>query len=142
MILYQLTCSDGHEFEAWFRDAAGYDEQCEAGAVECPLCGDTDVRKALMAPNLSPASKRDVPAEVRARQVARHILDAVDKISRHVEESCDYVGTDFAEEARRIHHGEADERGIYGEASDEESNELDDEGIEHQRIPWIPRRDN
>jgi hypothetical protein len=137
MILYQLKCSDGHEFEAWFKDSDSYGEQIDAGAITCPTCGDTDVTKAPMAPNIATRSAGD-----RANQVAREMREVAEGIRREVEENCDYVGDEFAEEARRIHHGESEERGIYGEATDEQSSELDDEGIEHHRIPWAPRRNS
>ena len=80
-------------------------------------------------------------AEKRAQQVAENILDAVDGISREIEENCEFVGDEFAEEAKRIHYGESEEREIYGGATDEEAEELDDEGIEYIRFPFIRRRD-
>ena len=74
-------------------------------------------------------------------KVAEKILDAVDGLRTEVEENCDYVGDEFAEEARRIEYGEAEERGIYGEATDDEAEELDEEGIKFFRLPF-PRRRN
>lgn len=89
-----------------------------------------------MAPAVSKSARRsDGAAEVRATEVAEQILQAVTKIRNKVEADCDYVGDQFAEEARRIHYGEADERGIYGEATIEEAMELDDEGIEIMALP-------
>ncbi|MEQ8196210.1 MAG: DUF1178 family protein, partial [Rhodospirillales bacterium] len=116
MILYQLVCSDGHEFEAWFRDSATYDKQSVCGDVACPFCGDTGVSKALTALHVSTKSSGN-SAEKRARELAAQILQAVDKGRQHVEENFDYVGDQFADEARRIHHGETEERDIYGEAT-------------------------
>lgn len=142
MIVYQLKCSGGHGFEAWFRDGATYETQRADGDVECPECGDIDVDKAPMAPNLAKSRSRGDAHEKRAREVAREILRTVEKLNREVEEKCDNVGDKFAEEARRIHHGEAEERGIYGEATDTEAMELDDDGIEFYRLPRFERRDN
>ncbi len=142
MILYQLKCSAGHEFEAWFRDGACFEEQCAAGAIECPFCGVAQVRKALMAPNLSTGAAKPATVEARAEDVARRILRAVNNLRDDVEENCDYVGDRFAEEARRIHYGEVGERGIYGEATPEETSDLDDEGIEFYHVLWPSRRDN
>ena len=79
--------------------------------------------------------------EKRAREVAEQILVAVSEIRDHLEANCDDVGDNFAEEARRIHHGEAEGRGIYGRATDEEAEDLDEEGIEFYRLPSI-RRDS
>lgn len=146
MIVYQLLCGNDHEFEAWFLDSATYQAQVEGGDIACPFCGDSNVGKAIMAPNIAPrrAGPKDADlgrAEVRAREVAEKILDAVGEIRRQVEANCDDVGDDFADEARRIHHGEAEERGIYGRATDDEVEELDEEGIEFYRLPQ-PRRDS
>lgn len=145
MILYQLRCSLGHEFEAWFKDSAAYDEQAAAGHVSCPTCGDASVCKAPMAPGVissKSATQTSRESEHRAQEVAQQILQAVNKLREHVEENCDYVGDQFADEARRIHAGKAEERGIYGEASDEETEELQEEGIDVFRLPGAPRRDN
>ncbi len=152
MILYQLRCFDGHEFEAWFKNSSAYDTQAAGGDVSCPYCASSDVTKAIMAPNITPSrSKAIAPAgdqnigqkaEERALEVAEKILEAVDTLRTEVETNFDNVGDQFANEARRIHYGEADERGIYGEASDQESTDLDDEGIDVYRLPGRPRRTN
>lgn len=149
MIVYQLRCSNGHEFEAWFLDSATYDQQARDGDVACPRCGDVHVCKAVMAPNIAPARKRQPAtpeendrAERRAREVAERILEAVGNIRGHVEKNFDDVGDQFAEEAKRIHYGEAEARGIYGNATDDEAEELDDEGIEFYRLPNVGRRNS
>ena len=145
MILYQLRCHQGHDFEAWFLNSAAYDSQSSSGDVTCPFCGTINVAKAPMAPNIATGGLktrgRSAAEEARAKKVAEKILDAVDGLRAEVEENCDYVGDEFAEEARRIEYGEAEERGIFGEATDDEAEELDDEGIEFFRLPF-PRRRN
>ncbi len=146
MITYQLICSSGHEFEAWFQNSTGYDEQQKAGDISCPICGDINVSKAVMAPALSrkgnsrPSKPMPDSHEQRASEVAREVLDAIEKVREHVAQNCDYVGNDFADEARRIHYGETEERGIYGEATDQDNQELVEEGIEVFRLPVVPRR--
>lgn len=143
MIRYRLICSQDHEFDAWFRDGAGYDRQIKRQQVSCPHCGDVDVAKAIMAPGISKSANSDQFAEAKAHEVARRILTAVGKLRDNVEQDCDYVGDQFADEARAIHYGDAEERGIYGEATDDETADLEDEGIEFFRIPGSPpRRDN
>lgn len=142
MILYQLRCADGHQFEAWFRDSLAFDSQNASGHVECPYCGGTHVRKAPMAPHLARGRNSDSASEARAREVAEQILRAVSNLRRHVEDNCDYVGDKFAEEARDIHYGETEERPIYGEASDDEVQDLAEEGVEFHRLPGLPRRDS
>ncbi|MGE5268404.1 MAG: DUF1178 family protein [Thiohalocapsa sp.] len=135
MIHFSLRCSEGHEFEGWFRDNDGFAAQQQAGEIACPDCGGTSVEKALMAPNIAP-SRGKRPPITSARMRA-----ALVELRRQVETHCDYVGERFAEEARKIHYGEADPHGIYGEATDEQSRELADEGIECGRIPWISPSD-
>jgi hypothetical protein len=106
MILYDLRCSQGHQFEAWFKDSGTYDKQAKRGDIECPVCSDTAVEKAIMAPRLSSSTRKkglehDMPKplerrnherrggkeEGRASEVAREILDAVGKVQKHVEEN-------------------------------------------------------
>jgi len=148
MILYQLKCSGGHEFEAWFKDSGTYTAQAADGDIACPYCSDVHVSKAIMAPNISPSRSKaiaavvETDAEVRAQEVAEKILEAVDTLRAEVEANFDNVGDQFASEARRIHYGEADERGIFGEATDREAIELDEEGVEVYRLPGRPRRSN
>ncbi len=135
MILFSLRCAQGHEFEAWFRDGESFVAQNDAGEIACPDCGDQKVEKAIMAPRLG----RSREEAARAGQEMRKMLV---ELRRKVEANCDYVGDRFAEEARRIHYGESERHGIYGEASDEESRALSAEGIEFGRIPWIPPTDS
>jgi len=130
MIRFALRCASGHEFEAWFRNGEGYEAQQTAGEIACPECGDTHVEKALMAPSIGRSREAAPisPAQLRSALV---------ELRRQVESHCDYVGQQFAEEARRIHYGESDPRGIYGEATADESRELAEEGIKFGRIPWV-----
>jgi hypothetical protein len=134
MILFALRCADGHEFDGWFRDGDSFEAQQKAGEIACPECGDCHVEKAVMAPNIGRSHNRPLmsPAQMRAALV---------ELRRQVETNCDYVGPRFAEEARKIHYGEADAHGIYGEATAKESRELKDEGISFGRIPWVPTSD-
>ena len=131
MILFALRCAADHEFEGWFRDGATFDRQSAGSKISCPHCGDTSVSKAPMAPRVT--RSRAVEATPSPAQLRK----ALQELRRHVETNCDYVGERFAEEARRIHYGEADPHGIYGEASRDESQALTEEGIEFGRIPWI-----
>jgi hypothetical protein len=134
MIRFTLRCADGHEFEGWFRDGDAFDAQQKDGEIACPECGDTRVEKAVMAPRIGHSRNRMPmsPAQMRAALV---------ELRRQVETHCDYVGPRFAEEARKIHYGEVDRRGIYGEATVEESRKLTDEGISFGKIPWVPTSD-
>ena len=134
MIRFSLRCASEHEFEAWFRNGEGYEAQQKAGEIACPECGDTHVEKALMAPSIGRSRE---PAPISPAQLRSALVE----LRHQVENHCDYVGPQFAEEARRIHYGESDPRGIYGEASAEESRELVEEGIKFGRIPWVQTSD-
>jgi hypothetical protein len=136
MILFELRCADGHHFEGWFRDNAAYDAQSAAGEIACPVCGSAQVSKAIMAPRLNKSTGQALDAQGAAREMRRMLSE----LKRKVEQSCDYVGDQFPEEARKIHYGDIEERPIYGEATAEQAQELADEGIAVQPIPWI--RDN
>lgn len=136
MILFTLRCARGHEFEGWFRDGDGFEAQQKAGEIACPECGETSVDKAVMAPRLG--RSREASPPISSAQFRAALLE----LRRQVEVNCDYVGSQFAEEARRIHYGEIDPHGIYGEATEEESRELSDEGIKFGRIPWISPTDS
>ena len=161
MIHYRLRCEAAHEFESWFANAAGFDRQAQAGMVECPVCGDTRVSRALMTPAVPrkgrAAKRAEVPTELEAPPpvpapspspeklaagpMPAQMVALLQRMRGEIEKNCDYVGDGFAEEARRIHYGEAETRGIYGEATEAEREALSDEGIEVGRIPWMPRAD-
>ena len=134
MILFDLRCKDGHAFEAWFRDSAAYEDQVAAGDLACPVCGSAEVSKALMAPAVNARPKVDAAQAAEAMRLWR-------KVQNHIEKNFDHVGPRFAEEARKIHHGEAEKRSIYGEATKTEAKELRDEGIEVSQLPWLRRHD-
>jgi hypothetical protein len=138
MIVYDLKCNKSHVFEAWFRDSGTYDKQAAAGKVVCPECGSKKVSKAPMAPNVARVQS---PTNTEQRQQAAEAMQMLRQMREHVEKNSDYVGEKFAEEARKIHHGETKARSIYGEASKEEAEELADEGVEFGIIPWVPRTD-
>jgi len=157
MIHYELSCKGGHAFDGWFKDSASFDRQARAGMLECPICGASDVSRAMMAPAVKKRRARR-PAEVPAPQLpavqapavpvavdeARmpdQVRAALQRLRSEVERNCEYVGPSFAEEARRMHRGESERRGIYGETTPEQAETLADEGIDVARIPWVPRAD-
>jgi len=152
MIVYNLKCRKDHLFEAWFRDSSAYDEQATAGVLSCPFCGSRKVEKALMAPRLSKGAAKveeaaPVPVAASEKAVmeteqAGQMMKALAEVRRKIEENFDHVGPAFAEEARKIHYGEADPRNIYGETSDEDAEALREEGVSFGRIPWAPRQDS
>jgi hypothetical protein len=129
MIKYDLRCDNGDEFEAWFGSIADYDKQAEAGLVECPHCGSKHVTKAPMAPAVQTSRKKSARSE---RAVA---MAMAAKVREHIRDNFDYVGDKFADEARKMHAGESEERAIWGEATPEEAQELAEEGIPASPLP-------
>ncbi len=158
MIVFDLKCSQAHVFEVWFRSSDDYEEQKEAQAIVCPFCSDTDVSKAIMAPNISVGGSTEhhhdeEPAPgpgaasggghmMASREQALEVRQVLEKLRTHVEQNCENVGQKFAEEARKIHYGEAEERGIYGEATPDETRALNEEGIDICPLPFATRRDS
>ncbi len=142
MILFDVKCAKGHVFEAWFRDSTTADRQMVGRKLACPSCGNTKTAKAPMAPRIG--KKGDKPTSPPAEMAAMSgkIRKELTELRAKVEANCDYVGEKFAEEARKIHYGETDPRGIYGETSKDEAHELAEEGVEFARIPWLPRHDS
>jgi hypothetical protein len=156
MILYELNCDRQHSFEAWFKDGATADRQLKRKTVECPSCGSVKVAKALMAPRVGkkgnsreiasveaaavPSAPAPMPAP-KAAMIPAELRQALLEVRKQIEANADYVGDKFAEEARKIHEGESEARGIYGEATDAEHEDLLEDGIEVTRIPWVNRGD-
>ncbi len=162
MIHYRVRCSHDHEFDGWYKDSAAFDRLAKRGLVECPTCGDTKVGRALMAPAVASREALPVPLPLPAATppaatpapkppaapmamtggaIPDQMRAMLQRMRAEVEKHCDYVGPEFADEARRIHRGESEQRGIYGETTPEQAEALTDEGIEFSRIPWVPRAD-
>lgn len=154
MIHYQLRCGRSHSFDGWFSDSTSFEKQARRGLIECPECGGTDVERALMTPAVAtrratqpvesetkPAAEPAPAAAAPSPPIPAKMMAVLQKLRAEVEKNCDYVGPDFADQARAMHRGDVEHRGIYGEASDEEAESLIEEGIEVGRIPWVPRSD-
>lgn len=139
MIRYQLLCAQDHEFDAWFSGSAGFDQQVAQSEILCPECGTSDVRKGLMTPSVATSRMKRSGRKEKARQVAMETVgQAMRALKTKVESECDDMGTGFAEEARKIHYGEAEERGIYGDATVAEAKELLEEGVDILPLPFTP----
>lgn len=136
MIKYTLVCKNDHSFEGWFSSSSDYDEQRKKRLVDCPYCGSADVDKGIMAPAVSTSRKKDAVAKKHAAQMAM-MNAAADKIRQDIAEKVDYVGENFADEARAIHYGEKPDRAIYGAASMKQASDLIDEGVPVTPLPDI-----
>jgi hypothetical protein len=161
MIKYQLICDQNHEFEGWFQASAAFDAQAESGLLRCPLCDSDQVKRALMTPNLASPKRRKAieppladlapkpanptlaqqlapPTESEQVQVFGAALAKLRQLQQKITKDCRDVGDNFAEEARKIHYGEAEVDGIYGRTTHEEREALEDEGIDVLDMPWLP----
>ncbi|OYR20615.1 DUF1178 family protein [Brucella thiophenivorans] len=141
MIRFSLHCDHGHEFEGWFRDNADFDRQSERRLVSCPVCNSPEIQKSLMAPAVSTSRSKEQVA-IAMDQAQKQVLEQMRELSRKVRENADYVGDQFAEEARKIHFGETEARGIYGEASKEDVHSLIEDGVEVMPLPVFPEDKN
>ena len=141
MIRFSLSCDHDHEFEAWFRSNDDFDRQKKRGLVDCPTCGSTKVQKALMAPAVSTGRKREKIA-LAMNDMQKKAMAEMKALSEKIRENADYVGDKFAEEARKIHFGETDARGIYGEATLDEAKSLAEDGVGFMPIPVFPEDHN
>lgn len=140
MIKYALACEHEHEFEGWFSASGDFDDQQARGLLDCPMCGSKSVRKAIMAPTVT-----GTKAQVRpdpTPQMQQMMKQAMGEMRRHVEENFDYVGDAFAAEARAIHEGRSEDRGIYGEASPTEVKALVEDGVRVAPLPPKPPEKN
>ncbi len=131
MIKFHLKCDQDHQFESWFQSGAAFDKLVAAKMVNCTACGSTGVSKMIMAPAISTSNSIAAPKQ------ADPDLSA---LKRKVEAHSEYVGGNFAAEAREIHEGTKPERSIYGEANLHEAKKLVDDGIPVMPLPFIPRK--
>ncbi len=149
MILYTLKCAKDHRFEAWFRNSEAYETQLAEGQVTCAVCGTSEVAKDVMAPALGKSAGKSAGKTAAVQEAAERPLSTpanpaeamLAEMRRHIEKTADYVGEEFASEARRIHEGESDERPIWGEATIADAKSLADDGIKVAPIPFMRRRD-
>ncbi len=138
MIKFTLACNDGHDFEGWFGNSEDFETQKSRGLVTCPYCGSPRVEKALMAPSVSTARGKEKIEVANVDKARRAMFAEIKELRDKITENSEDVGTRFPEEARKIHYGESEERGIYGEASHEEVKELVDEGVSIAPLPVLP----
>lgn len=161
MIKYQLICDQNHEFEGWFQASSAFNEQAAKGLLRCPLCDSDQVKRALMTPNLASPKRRsrgDLPiadsvptsenptppknahSSVKSEKMKEFgaAFAELRRLQQKITNECRDVGNNFAEEARKIHYGEVEAEGIYGQTTHEERDALEDEGIDVLDMPWLP----
>jgi hypothetical protein len=140
MIVFDLRCGGAHVFEAWFASSGAYEEQRQRGLLVCPVCGDSDVAKALMAPNLAAkGNARQVPAmmptaatpsaDAPPPEAIKAAMQAIAAMQAKMLEKSEWVGRAFVDRARAMHSGEADVAPIHGQATRAEAEALLEEGV-------------
>ena len=138
MIRFSLICDQDHDFDGWFSSSDDFDMQLKRGLVTCPSCNSPKVSKSLMAPSVSTSRRKEKMAVATANTAKREVLAEMRKLRDKITSNAENVGRKFPEEARKIHYGEAEERGIIGEANREEVEGLLDEGIAVAPVPVLP----
>lgn len=138
MIRYSLSCEKAHEFEGWFSESGDFDRQKSSGYLTCPVCGSGEVSKVLMAPAVSTARQKDATQALAVSEVQKQAFVKLKEAIREIRASSEDVGEKFPEEARKIHYGETEARGIIGQASPVEVKSLIEEGIEIAPLPVLP----
>lgn len=146
MIKYRLVCEHGHDFDSWFDSSAAYDKLEAAGLLACAVCGTEKVAKAIMAPRVK-ASREDTAASPPTSAPANPMQAAIaadpklreklKELRDYVQKTHAYVGDKFADEARKIHYGETEDKPIYGEATLAQAKELADEGVPVAPLPFV-----
>jgi hypothetical protein len=133
MIVFDLRCSGDHVFEAWFGSSAAYDDQRARGLLLCPICGDTDIGKAVMAPNVGAKGNSQVTpqgvADAPTPAVMKAAIQALAQAQASMLEKSEWVGRAFADKARAMHVGDIDSAPIHGQTTSAEAKALAEEGV-------------
>jgi hypothetical protein len=137
LIHYNLSCENSHAFEGWFSSSDDFARQAEGHLVTCPTCGSSSVTKQLMAPAVSTARKKEARQALVMDQAQKERIAKLQEMVKSIRENAEDVGERFPEEARKIHYGEADQRGLIGKATADEAIALLEEGIEIAPLPVI-----
>ena len=138
MIKYNLICKCKNSFESWFSSSIEFDSLCKKKLLKCIFCGSSSVKKTLMAPNLKSKSNRMLEKTKTEKKIQRQLVN----FRKYIEKNCKYVGENFTQEARSIYYDKKISKGIYGKATQEETSELLEEGIEVATIPWPDNTEN
>ena len=138
MIVFDLGCPNAHRFEGWFQSPEAFEQEREKGRIACPVCGSPDIRRLPSAIHLAraPATARET-SPVPVVNAHGDMAAIYQKILATLMANSEYVGKEFASEARKIHYMETTERSIRGEASAEEFEALREEGIEVLQLPVV-----
>ena len=140
MIKYNLKCKNKHEFESWFSDSKEFEKLKNSKIIECIFCKTKSIEKSIMSPRISnkDIDEKNITTDKDIKKVKNELL----KIQKFVEKNFKYVGDKFPKEVRNIYYDKKGEKNIYGNATQKETEELKEEGIEGATIPWVKKKDN
>ena len=140
MIKYNLKCKHKHEFESWFLDSKEFEKLKSKKMIECIFCKTKSIEKSIMAPNI--LSKEQKQKNQKSTKYIKKIQKDLLKMQNFVEKNFEYVGNNFPREVRNVYYDKRKNKNIYGKATPEETQELEEEGIELTAIPWIDNKKN
>jgi hypothetical protein len=141
MIKYNLECSCGETFESWFQNSSEYEKLLKKNLINCYVCGSSKtVKKSIMAPSIaiSKTSTTSKDSEQK-KEFLKNVKSKIRELNDYVAKNAEYVGDKFVSEVRSIHYDKKQKRNIYGNATLEETKELQEEGIDVATIPWVPK---
>jgi hypothetical protein len=143
MIKYNLECSCGETFESWFQNSNEYEKLLKKNLIDCYVCGRSKtVKKSIMAPSVATSKTSVVEKDVeQKKEFFKNVKSKIRELNDYVAKNAEYVGDKFVSEVRSIHYDKKKKRNIYGNATLEETKELQEEGIDVATIPWAPKED-
>ena len=138
MIKYLIKCHRNHEFESWFSDSSEFEKLNKKKLLECIYCSSKKISKSIMAPMVSGTKNDEIELKISDEKLKKN-KDNLIKLRNYIENNFEYVGENFTKEVREVFYDKDSKRVIYGNASEEEKNELAEEGIDLMTIPWVEK---
>ena len=138
MIKYNLKCKNKHEFESWFSDSKEFDRLKRKNLIECIFCQSKKIEKSIMAPNVANTKLQNKQKKISSLKMKNFKKDLI-KLRKFVEKNFEYVEHNFANKVREVYYDKKSKKNIYGTTTDEEKEELKEEGIDLVNIPWVER---
>ena len=141
MIKYNLECSCGETFESWFQNSSEYEKLLKKNLINCYVCGSSKtVKKRIMAPSVATSKTSAIQKDTeQKKEFLKNVKSKIRELNDYVAKNAEYVGDKFVSEVRSIHYDKKQKRNIYGNATLEETKELQEEGIDVATIPWVPK---
>ena len=137
MIKYILKCENKHEFESWFSDSGEFDKLDNKNLLECIYCSSKKISKSIMAPMISIEKRKfNLP---KVDKIMMEEKTKLTKLRNYIEKNFEYVGKDFSKKVREIYYDKKNNKSIYGTTTDQERQDLEEEGIDLMSVPWLDK---